>query len=156
MSEPQPAHRPEDEVPGPRDSVARGPAPQEAAHQNRVRQELSQEDRARQERPRRPASLLFEPGAPDEGGDDRFFDLESMDDPRELLVRATELAIAFRAAAERATEFQAIAAAQLADPRRFDRLTAAALAERAGWTEDYARRMVEYGEGLLKGGGGTP
>ena len=54
---------------------------------------------------------------------DRFFDLESMDDPGQLLARATELALAFRAAADRATEFQAIAAAQLADPRRFDRLT---------------------------------
>jgi hypothetical protein len=44
----------------------------------------------------------------------------------------------------------------LADPRRFDRLTLPRLAERAGWTEDYARKMVEYGEGLIKGGGVTP
>jgi hypothetical protein len=110
----------------------------------------------RPERPRRPVPLLFEPGAPVEDDSDRFFDLESMEDPRELLARATELALAFRAAAERATEFQAMAAAQLADPRRFDRLTPAALAARAGWTEDYAKRMVEYGEGLIKDGGTTP
>jgi hypothetical protein len=100
--------------------------------------------------------LRFEPGAIPEEGTDRFFELESMDDPRELLQRATELAVAFRAAADRATEFQAIAAAQLADPRRFDRLTFAALAEQAGWTEDYARKMAEFGERLIKGGGATP
>ncbi|MBM9508766.1 hypothetical protein [Actinacidiphila acididurans] len=99
---------------------------------------------------------MFEPGAPGTEGSDRFFDLESMEDPGELLSRATELALAFRAAAERAEEFQAIAAAQLADPRRFDRLTTEALAEQAGWTEDYTRRMVEYGEGLIRGGGVTP
>ncbi|HEY5833284.1 hypothetical protein [Streptomyces sp.] len=111
----------------------------------------------RPERPRRPVPLLFEPGAPaEDDGRDRFFDLESMDDPRELLARATELALAFRAAAERATGFQAIAAAQLTDPRRFDRLTHAALAEQAGWTEDYARKMAEYGEDLIKDGGLTP
>ncbi|WP_405581941.1 hypothetical protein [Streptomyces sp. NBC_01190] len=109
--------------------------------------------RPRAERPKRPAPLLFEPGAPLDEGGDRFFDLESMEDPRELLSRATELAVAFRTAAERATDFQAIAAAQLTDPRRFDRLTYAVLAEQAGWTEDYAKRMAEYGEGLLKGGG---
>jgi hypothetical protein len=108
---------------------------------------------SREERPKRPAPLLFEPGAPVDEGGDRFFDLESMDDPKQLLARATELAVAFRAAAERATDFQALAAAQLTDPRRFDRLTYAVLAEQAGWTEDYAKRMVEYGEGLLKGAG---
>jgi hypothetical protein len=108
------------------------------------------------ERPKRPVPLLFEPGAAPEEGGDRFFDLESMDDPRQMLARATELAVAFRAAAERATDFQAIAAAQLADPRRFDRLTFAKLAEQAGWTEDYAKKMVEYGEGLIKSGGTTP
>lgn len=108
------------------------------------------------ERPRRPVPLLFEPRAPVGDDGDRFFDLESMEDPRELLARATELALAFRAAAERATEFQAMAAAQLADPRRFDRLTPAALAELAGWTEDYAKRMVEYGEGLIEDGGTPP
>jgi hypothetical protein len=107
-------------------------------------------------RPKRPAPLLFEPGAPAEDARDRFFDLESIDDPARLLERATELALAFRAAADRATEFQAVAAAQLADPRRFDRLDPGSIAERAGWTEDYARRMVEYGQDLLKDGGVTP
>lgn len=48
-------------------------------------------------------------------------------------------------------EFQAIAAAQLADPRRFDRLTAADIAERAEWTEDYAKKMVEFGQDLMRG-----
>lgn len=107
------------------------------------------------DRPKRPAPLLFEPSAP-AGDDDRFFELESMDDPGQLLARATELEQAFRTAADRASEFQAIAAAQLTDPRRFDRLTAADLAEQAGWTEDYARKMAEYGQGLIAGGGVTP
>lgn len=106
-------------------------------------------------RPRRPASLQFEPAAV-VADEEHFFNLESMDDPQQILARATELALAFRAAAERATEFQAMAAAQLTDPRRFDRLTYAGLAEQAGWTEDYAKRMVEYGEGLIESGGSTP
>jgi hypothetical protein len=108
------------------------------------------------DKPKRPVPLRFEPPAPAEEDGDRFFDLESMDDPRHLLARATELALAFRAAADRATEFQAMAAAQLADPRRFDRLTYAKLAEQADWTEDYARKMVEYGESLIDGGGENP
>ncbi|KAB1986747.1 hypothetical protein CW362_33230 [Streptomyces populi] len=98
----------------------------------------------------RPAPLLFEP-AEAAGDPEHFFDLESIDDPRALLDRSTELAQAFRAAADRAVEFQAIAAAQLADPRRFDRLTTASIAERAEWTEDYAKKMVEFGQGLLRG-----
>ncbi|HEX5565728.1 MAG TPA: hypothetical protein VFY14_02115 [Streptomyces sp.] len=99
-------------------------------------------------RHRRPAPLLFEP--PEATADpEHFFDLESMDDPRELLGRATELALAFRAAADRAVEFQAVAAAQLADPKRFDRLSDEAVAEQAGWTADYARKMIEFGRGLL-------
>ena len=106
----------------------------------------------------RPAPLLFEPA---QVADDpeHFFDLESMDDPRALLSRSTELAQAFRAAADRAVEFQAMAAAQLADPRRFDRLTTADIAERAEWTEDYAKKMVEFGRDLLRGvdgGAGGP
>jgi hypothetical protein len=119
---------------------------------------MSQPQPARRpsDKPKRPVPLLFEPGAPVEEDGDRFFDLESMDDPRRMLARATELAVAFRAAADRATEFQAIAAAQLADPRRFDRLTYDKLAEQAGWTEDYARKMVEYGESLIDGGGVSP
>jgi hypothetical protein len=98
----------------------------------------------------RPAPLLFEPA---QVADDpeHFFDLESIEDPRALLARATELTQAFRAATDRAVEFQAIAAAQLADPRRFDRLTAADIAERAEWTEDYAKKMVEFGRDLLRG-----
>ncbi len=99
--------------------------------------------------PRRPASLIFEPPAP--GSDpEHFFDLEKLDDPALLLERSTELALAFRAAADRATEYQAMAAAQLADPRRFDRLTPAGIAERANWSEDYAKKMVEFGGELLR------
>ncbi|MFG2571166.1 hypothetical protein [Streptomyces sp. NPDC048481] len=98
----------------------------------------------------RPAPLLFEPAAAT-GDPEHFFDLESMDDPGALLARATELTLAFRAAADRAVEFQAVAAAQLADPRRFDRLTAADIADRAEWTEDYAKKMVEFGRDLLRG-----
>ncbi|MES4891383.1 hypothetical protein [Streptomyces sp. NPDC096012] len=98
----------------------------------------------------RPAPLLFEP-AEAASDPEHFFDLESIDDPRALLARATELAQAFRAAADRAVEFQAVAAAQLADPRRFDRLTAADIADRAEWTEDYAKKMVEFGRDLMRG-----
>ncbi|MEU7137552.1 hypothetical protein [Streptomyces sp. NPDC046261] len=106
--------------------------------------------------PRRlkPAQLLFEP--PEAVADpEHFFDLESIEDPRELLARSTELALAFRAAADRATEFQAVAAAQLADPRRFDRLSPAVIAERAEWSEDYAKKMVEFGRELLRGSNST-
>ncbi|WP_329195460.1 MULTISPECIES: hypothetical protein [unclassified Streptomyces] len=106
----------------------------------------------RTERRLRPAPLLFEPS---EAASDpeHFFDLESMEDPRELLARATELTLAFRAAQDRAVEFQALAAAQLADPRRFDRLPAREIAEQADWTEDYAVKMIEFGESLRRGGG---
>ncbi|MFB7369008.1 hypothetical protein ACFC0D_04105 [Streptomyces sp. NPDC056222] len=100
----------------------------------------------------RPAPLIFEP-AEATADPEHFFDLESIEDPRELLARATELTLAFRAATDRAIEFQAIAAAQLADPRRFDRLTPADVAERAEWTEDYARRMIEFGRDLIRTGG---
>ncbi|MET8566619.1 hypothetical protein [Streptomyces sp. NPDC004783] len=103
----------------------------------------------------RPAPLLFEP-AEAAGDPEHFFDLESIDDPRALLDRATELTQAFQAAADRAVEFQAIAAAQLADPRKFDRLTAADIAERAEWTEDYAKKMVEFGRDLMRGENGGP
>jgi len=93
--------------------------------------------------------LLFEPSdaAPD---DEHFFGLESLTDPKELLDRATELVHAFRAAADRAQEYQASAAAQLADPQRFDRLPEAAIADRGGWTEEYARKMIEFGQDLLQ------
>jgi hypothetical protein len=97
----------------------------------------------------RPAPLLFEPSEAS-ADPEHFFDLESIDDPAALLGRATELTLAFRAAAERATEFQAVAAAQLADPRRFDRLTAADIADRAEWTEDYAKKMIDFGRDLMR------
>ncbi|GAO09089.1 hypothetical protein NCG97_24250 [Streptomyces lydicamycinicus] len=107
--------------------------------------------------PRRmkPAQLLFEP--PEAVADpEHFFGLESMEDPRELLGRATELTLAFRAAADRATEFQALAAAQLSDPSRFDRLPLAVLAEQAEWTEDYAQKMIEFGRSLMRSGSTLP
>ncbi|MEU9103715.1 hypothetical protein AB0D54_04990 [Streptomyces xanthophaeus] len=106
----------------------------------------------RTERRLRPAPLLFEPSAA-VTDPEHFFDLESIDDPRELLNRATELTLAFRAAQDRAVEFQALAAAQLADPRRFDRLSPAAIAAQAEWTEDYARKMIEFGETLQRDAG---
>ena len=101
----------------------------------------------------RPAPLLFEP-AQAAADPEHFFDLESIDDPRALLARATELTQAFRAATDRAVEFQALAAAHLAYPRRFDRLTAADIAERAEWTEDYAKKMIEFGRDLMRGAEG--
>ncbi|SCK54887.1 hypothetical protein H181DRAFT_05058 [Streptomyces sp. WMMB 714] len=97
---------------------------------------------------RRPAPLLFEP-AEKQGDGEQFFDLEAISDPHELLERSTELALAFRAAADRAVEFQAMAAAQLADPKRFDKLSDAAIAEQGDWAEDYARKMIEFGRELL-------
>ncbi|MBT2511820.1 hypothetical protein J7I98_39895 [Streptomyces sp. ISL-98] len=106
----------------------------------------------RTERRLRPAPLLFEPSEA-AADPEHFFDLESMDDPGELLERATELTLAFRAAADRAVEFQAMAAAQLADPKRFDRLSAEEIAERADWAEAYAVKMVEFGRDLLRGTG---
>lgn len=103
----------------------------------------------RSERKLRPAPLLFEPSEA-AADPEHFFDLESIEDPRELLARSTELTLAFRAATDRAAEFQALAAAQLADPRRFDRLTPADIARRAEWTEDYAKKMIEFGRDLLR------
>ncbi|WP_327323762.1 hypothetical protein OG735_15520 [Streptomyces sp. NBC_01210] len=106
-------------------------------------------DPDRSERKLRPAPLLFEPSEA-AADPEHFFDLESIEDPRELLARATELTLAFRAATDRAAEYQALAAAQLADPRRFDRLTSADIAQRAEWTEDYAKKMIEFGRDLLR------
>lgn len=102
--------------------------------------------------PRRPAPLIFEPREA-LTDPEHFFGLEAIEEPTELLARATDLTLAFRAATDRALEFQAIAAAQLADPKRFDRLTPAAIAERADWSADYAERMIEFGRTLLAGGG---
>ncbi|NEB79240.1 hypothetical protein G3I40_29075 [Streptomyces sp. SID14478] len=112
---------------------------------------MAEPERPRTPQPRlRPAPLIFEP-AEAAADPEHFFDLESIEDPRDLLARATELTLAFRAATDRSIEFQAMAAAQLADPRRFDRLTTADIAERAQWTEDYAKKMVEFGRDLLRG-----
>ncbi|MFV2120252.1 hypothetical protein ACE14D_18135 [Streptomyces sp. Act-28] len=111
---------------------------------------MAETERSEQRRRLRPAPLLFEP-AEAAADPEHFFNLESVEDPRELLTRATELTLAFRAAADRAAEYQAIAAAQLADPRRFDRLTTADIAERAQWNEAYAVKMVEFGRDLLRG-----
>ncbi|MFC7218451.1 hypothetical protein ACFQLX_09755 [Streptomyces polyrhachis] len=99
--------------------------------------------------PRRPAPLTFEPQEA-LADPEHFFGLESLEDPRALLARATDLALAFRAATDRAVEYQAMAAAQLADPRRFDRLTPEAVAERADWSVDYAHRMIRFGRELLR------
>ncbi|MEV6652384.1 hypothetical protein [Streptomyces sp. NPDC051219] len=104
----------------------------------------------RSERRLRPAPLIFEPSEA-AADPEHFFDLESIEDPRELLSRSTELTLAFRAATDRAVEFQAVAAAQLADPKRFDRLSPAEIGARAEWTEDYARKMIEFGQELLRG-----
>ncbi|WP_406731945.1 hypothetical protein [Streptomyces sp. NBC_01794] len=106
-------------------------------------------DPERSERKLRPAPLLFEPSEA-AADPEHFFDLESIEDPRELLARSTELTLAFRAATDRAAEYQALAAAQLADPRRFDRLTPVDIAQRAEWTEDYAKKMIEFGRDLLR------
>ncbi|AOT59054.1 MULTISPECIES: hypothetical protein [Streptomyces] len=111
---------------------------------------MADTERSGQQRRLRPAPLLFEP-AQAAADPEHFFDLESIEDPRDLLARSTELAMAFRAAADRAVEYQAVAAARLADPRRFDRLSTADIARRAEWTEDYAVRMVEFGRDLLRG-----
>ncbi|MEU2113781.1 hypothetical protein [Streptomyces sp. NPDC019507] len=108
------------------------------------------ESSGRSERRVRPSPLLFEP-AEVASDPEHFFDLESIEDPRDLLARATELMQAFQAATDRALEYQAIAAAQLADPRRFDRLTAEEIARRAEWSEDYAKRMIDFGRDLLRG-----
>jgi hypothetical protein len=96
----------------------------------------------------RPARLLFDP--PVSGRDDaRFFDLDDLTDPQVMLERATQLAEAFRAAADKAVDYQAMAVARLADRRRFDRLEPSEIAASTGWSEAYAVKMIEYGERLL-------
>ncbi|MGH3417453.1 MAG: hypothetical protein ACRDVE_15000 [Actinocrinis sp.] len=103
------------------------------------------------EQPRtRPVPLSFEPAA-DEPETARFFGLDEITDAAELLERATGLHSAFRAAADRAGAYQAIAAAELTDPRRFDRLTYGELADRIGVTEAVAETMAERGRQILKG-----
>lgn len=96
----------------------------------------------------RPARLLFEPAVL-ERENERFFDLDDLADPQDMLDRATQLAEAFRAAADKAVDYQAIAVARLADRRRFDRLEPAEIAERTGWSEAYTVKMIEYGDRLL-------
>lgn len=104
------------------------------------------------EQPRtRPVPLLYEPAA-QEPHDNRFFGLDEITDAAELLERATDLHTAFRAAADRASAYQAIAAAELTDPRRFDRITYPELAERIGVTPAIAETMAERGRQILKGG----
>jgi hypothetical protein len=99
------------------------------------------------ERWRRPAPLLFEAAAP-EPAPEHFFGLDALTDPDELLARAAELSEAFRTAAERADSYAALATAELTDPKRFDRLTEAEVAERTGWSTTRVRRMAEYGRAL--------
>lgn len=99
----------------------------------------------------RPVPLLYEPAA-DESQDNRFFGLDEITDAAELLERATDLHSAFRAAADRAGAYQAIAAAELTDPRRFDRITYPELAERIGVTEAVAETLAERGRQIIKGG----
>jgi hypothetical protein len=94
-----------------------------------------------------PVPLSFEPGMP-EPDQARFFGLDEIADPAELLGRATELAEAFRAAAERAAAYQALAAHELTDPRRFDRLTFAELGERIGLSPAEAQTLAERGQRL--------
>ena len=104
------------------------------------------------EQPRtRPVPLLYEPAA-DEPDANRFFGLDEITDAAELLERATDLHAAFRAAADRAGAYQAIAAAELTDPRRFDRITYPELAERLGCTPAMAETVAERGRQLLKNG----
>jgi hypothetical protein len=104
------------------------------------------------EQPRtRPLPLLYEPAAED-SQDNRFFGLDEITDAAELLERATDLHTAFRAAADRAGAYQAIAAAELTDPRRFDRITYPELAERIGCTPAVAETMAERGRQILKDG----
>jgi hypothetical protein len=78
----------------------------------------------------------------------RFFGLEEITDAGALLARASDLSTAFRAAADRAAAYQAVAAAELTDPRRFDRITFAELARRTGLTEGAAETLAERGRQL--------
>ena len=98
----------------------------------------------------RPVPLFVDIPVP-EPDSPRFFGLEEITDAGELLGRACDLATAFRAAADRAAAYQAVAAAELTDPRRFDRITFGELAERTGLTEAAAQTLAERGRQLLKG-----
>ena len=101
---------------------------------------------------KRPLHLIGELPAALPAADESFFGLESIEDPLQLLSRSSELADAFGSSARRAENYQAVAAARLTDPRRFDRIPVADLALLTGWTEEYANKMAEYGRTLLDKG----
>ena len=101
---------------------------------------------------KRPLHLIGEPPAAVPIDTESFFGLDTIEDPLRLLARSTELADAFRASAGRAENYQAVAAAKLTDPGRFDRMPVADLALLTGWTEEYAAKMAEYGRTLLEKG----
>jgi hypothetical protein len=100
----------------------------------------------------RPLQLRGEVEAALPADTESFFGLDTIEDPLHLLSRATDLAEAFRASARRAGEYQAVAAARLTDPRRFDRMPVEDLALLAGWTIEYALKMAEYGRSLIEKG----
>jgi primase-polymerase (primpol)-like protein len=99
---------------------------------------------------KRPLHLIGDPPAAVPADTESFFGLDAIEDPLQLLSRSTELADAFRASASRAEHYQAVAAARLTDPRRFDRMPVADLALLTGWTEEYATKMAEFGRTLLE------
>jgi hypothetical protein len=100
----------------------------------------------------RPLQLRGEPPLPLPSDTESFFGLDAIEDPLALLSRSTDLAEAFRESARRAGDYQAIAAARLTDPRRFDRMPIQDLALITGWTEVYAAKMAEYGRTLIEKG----
>jgi hypothetical protein len=100
----------------------------------------------------RPLQLRGEPPAALPVDTESFFGLDAIEDPLQLLSRSTDLAEAFRASARRAGDYQAVAAARLTDPRRFDRMPIEDLALITGWTEQYAARMADYGRTLIEKG----
>jgi hypothetical protein len=81
-----------------------------------------------------------------------FFGLDQIEDPLHLLSRSTDLAEAFQASARRAADYQAVAAARLTDPRRFDRMPIEDLALLTGWSEEYSLKMAQYGRSLMEKG----
>jgi hypothetical protein len=100
----------------------------------------------------RPLQLRGEIEAAVPADTESFFGLDAIEDPLQLLSRATDLAEAFRTSARRAGDYQAVAAARLTDPRRFDRMPIEDLALLTGWTEEYATKMAEYGRTLVEMG----
>jgi hypothetical protein len=100
----------------------------------------------------RPLQLRGEPPLPLPAETESFFGLDAIDDPLHLLSRSTDLAEAFGASARRAGDYQAVAAARLTDPRKFDRMPIEDLALLTGWSEEYAARIAEYGRTLIEKG----